>query len=466
MLKCHTMVFIRNVVPLKKIPWLQWIAGIAALLMMFTLSLMVGWTSPYLAKLTAKDSPLLITKEEGSWVASLFNFGRLIGAVVGGFSVHFFGTKRTLIIIGFPVMLGFICIIVANSVIWLYAARISSGISLGMAFSSFPIFLGEVSSPMIRGSMVSLAMNGLALGTLVGNTMGAYISMTLFSYIGLVPNIAFILLFLWLPHSPHYLVRIGKMDDAEKSMARYNPNVDPKIELESLKNFHTVSESLTFQDRLKELNISRNRKAGFITLMLLFFVQFSGLNSLVFYQEIVLNAAMFNVIPPAQLVMIASTVGVVSGWVAIYIADKFQRKVLMIFGSAGIAIAMGALGTHFALLDYGFDPETLQWLPITIILLFTFSVCSGVVNVPNMILSEIFAPNIKSLAVSIASITVGLFSFVAAGTFQPLVTIIGEKYLFWAHAILMVVCIIFSAVYVPKTKGKSLQEIQDALMHK
>lgn len=47
-----------------------------------------GWTSPYLAQLTAPDTtlPLKLTDSEASWVASFLNLGRFAGAILGAVS--------------------------------------------------------------------------------------------------------------------------------------------------------------------------------------------------------------------------------------------------------------------------------------------------------------------------------------------------------------------------------------------
>lgn len=429
----------------------------------FTLGLMLGWSSPYLAQLTAEDSPLPLTTGEASWVASLFNFGRFFGAVIGCVSVHYFGSKRMLMLTGFPLIISWICIIMADSVVWLYAARIACGISMGISFSSFPIYLGEVSHPKIRGGLVALALSGIMFGTVVGNSLGAYVSMSLFSFVSLVPNIAFILLFLWLPESPHYLVRIGRFKDAQKSLARYNPHMNSAIEVESLKEFNKTSGTLTFLDRLREFKLPKNRKSGLIGLALYFFMQFSGLNSVVFYAEMIFASAKLTIVSPATAVIIISGVALVVGWISVYIADKFARKVLMIVSSAGVCVSMIGLGTHFALLDNAFDPNALQWLPMASLIGFQIFLNIGIAIIPSIIVSELFSPNIKSLAVGAATIAMGLYGFAATKCHQPLVEILGEAYAFWINALLMFLCIIFCAIYLPETKGKSLQEIQDTM---
>ncbi|XP_046739462.1 facilitated trehalose transporter Tret1-like [Diprion similis] len=446
--------------------WTQWIAGITTFLMLLTIGLKIGWTSPYTAQLMSEDSPLPLTSDEVSWVASLMNVGRLIGAIFGCIGVEWLGRKRTLTIVGFPILLAWICIIVADSVAWLYASRLLAGLSLGISFSSFPIFLGEISDPKIRGTLVTLTVSGMAVGTLTGNIMGANLSMTTFSYISLVPNACFVLLLLWLPESPHFLIRVGKTEEAMKSIARYNPKVDPEIEYKAMRCYIESSGSPTVKERLREFNMPENRRAMIITIVLYFFMQFSGMNSIIYYLETVFTSAGVSVIQPATLVIMTSGASVLTGWVAVCIADKFRRKVLMIFSSAGVSVTMMGLGVHFSLLENGFDPDSLQWLPIVTILLFMITFCVGMIGVPSMILSELFTPNIKSVAAGMIGILSGLFAFGATKSYQPLLDTVGEAWVYWLHALLMMFCTIFSAIWIPETKGKSLQEIQDLLMKK
>lgn len=431
---------------------------------MFTLGLMVGWGSPYVARLTHEDSPIVLTKSESSWVASIFNFGRMVGAIIEGISVTYLGTKTTLTFIGPSLMLSWFLIIAASSVNWLYASRIIGGICLGICFSSYPLYIGEVSSPSNRDSMMTLAMTASAVGTLVGNVIGAFVSLSMFSYVSLVPTVGFILLLAWLPQSPDHLVRIGNFEDAKKSILRYNPEADVETEIESLKEFLKTSDSMTLRDKLREFNLPHNRKAGFIIFMLVLFMQLSGINSLVSYAEIVMVATMIDSIPPTFVVIIGSTVGLISGWMSVYIADKLPRKVLMMASCAGVGTAMAGIGTHFALIHNGVDPNLFQWLPITAFLIYAFAVWNGLTNVPNIILSEIFAPNIEGLASRFVSVALGAFSFASGKSYQPLALAIGEEYVFFGHAVIMVFAIIFVGIFVPETKGKTLQENQDSLM--
>ncbi|XP_046415352.1 facilitated trehalose transporter Tret1-like [Neodiprion fabricii] len=445
--------------------WLQWTGSAGAMIMLFVCGMMGGWTSPYLAKLTSQDSPLPITSDEASWVASLLNFGRLIGAVPGAVSVHYFGSKRTLFLNGFSLIVGCVCTIVADSVIWLYVARLISGLCLGMSYSSFPLYLGEISSPATRGALVTLASTGLSVGVLAGNVVGAYVSMTVFAYITLVPTTVFMLLFLWMPESPHYFIRLDKIEEARKSIARYHPGVNVEVELKSLQDFIHAIQSRTFADKLREFNVPANRKAGIIVVLLYVFMQLSGVNSVLFYLEIILTKGRLTIISPAKMVIIGGATAIFGGLTTVYLAAKCGRKTLLIASCVGVAVSLVILGTDFALLGSGFDSAQLQWTLVSSVIIYHVFVYMGLCPVPNIVLSELFAPNIKNMAACFASISVGLFAFISTKVYQPLVNIMGEAYVFWMHAAFMVMVIIFTLTAMPETKGKSLQEIQ-AILHK
>lgn len=87
---------------------------------------------------------------------------------------------------------------------------------MGSFYSTFPIYLGEVSNPKIRGALATFAMTGASLGVLLGNIIGAKTPMWMFSLLS-----TGIRLFAFLPESPHYLMRQNHMDEAKNSLEWY-----------------------------------------------------------------------------------------------------------------------------------------------------------------------------------------------------------------------------------------------------
>lgn len=424
---------------------------------------MGGWTSPYLAKLLSEDASLMITEAEASWVASLLNIGRLIGGISAAICVDYFGSRRTMFLVGFPSALGWILIIFADHVMWLYVARIFCGIGIGMTFGTFPLYIGEISDPSIRGALVSLALNGAAIGTVLGNLMGSYLPMTHFSVIALVPIALYVILFSLVPESPHHLLRVGKLEEAESAFQWYHRDVNVKKEMEYLKEFVFASKSSSITDRLQELKLPQNRRAGLIIIVLFMFMHLSGLNSILFYTEIILVKAKVSSVEPSSVVVIGGMLSIVAGWGAMYLIERSGRRFLLCLSSVGIGVATFGLGIQFALIDYLPDLPSTEWLPIGSMMIYQIFYCLGVLIVPSAVLSELFPANLKSIAACVGGISSGVFAFFSTKTYQPMVDAMGEQYVFWLFSFIAMLAVPFAVFIMPETKGKSLIEIQEIL---
>ncbi|XP_018316195.1 facilitated trehalose transporter Tret1-like [Mycetomoellerius zeteki] len=304
--------------------WPQWFATLTVALSTINIGLANGWTSPYLAQLTDENALFRVTDEEASWIASLLPLGRLLGAIIGPLILEYVGSKMSILSTGLPMIVSWICIIFATSPTWLYVSRILSGTAMGMIVSSYPLYIGEISAPSIRGALACLIMNGFPLG--------------------------------------------------------------------------------------------------------IFF-------------------------------------GIIIGWMGIFAIDRYGRRLLLAISSLGVMIGMVLLGLHFFLLDYGYDSNHLEWL-IILSLVLIMMMYFGLVPVPITILSEIFPSDLKSLAGFFGSITSAAFAFLASRTYQPLVDLISEKYVFWIYAMIIMMSLIYALTMLPETKGKTLQEIQDMMTAK
>lgn len=426
-----------------------------------------GWTSPYLAKLTSPDGVLTVTEDEASWIASVVGLGRIGGAVTATVMVDCFGTRSAVLWTGVPHALGWISLIAANNVWWIYFARVLGGFGLGMYFGTFPLYMGEVSSPKIRGALIALIAQGMPFGILLGNLIGAYTSMWLFSCISLVPNIAFLLLFMAMPHSPYYLIRRGLIDDARRSLEWYNRGVDVTAELHSLQEFISSKQSITYCDKLGQLLGRDNRKGVLIISVMLIFVQLSGLWTLSFYMEIVLKNAGVTVVEPSLVVIIVGASGIVFGWASMWMNDKFGRKVMLTTSCIGTAFSYLLLGIDYHLLDAGSRSEVVtQWLPIIGVIVFQCSICIGITPVPSILMSELLSPDAKTVATCISNLCSAVFAFITSKTYQPMVDLTSEQYVFWLYGSLMLGLAVFTVLCIPETKGKSLQEIQQMMTGK
>ncbi|XP_012231538.1 facilitated trehalose transporter Tret1-like [Linepithema humile] len=451
---------------INKVKWPQWIAGIGVSLLLLQIGMMMAWSSPYVARLTSPESQIPMTMDMASWVVSLINLGRLIGAVSGAITVNYFGTKRTILITSLPMALCWLFIIVANRVEWLYVSRFLGGIGIGKTYGSFSLYLGEIADPSIRGALVVLAMSGLSIGNLIMCIMGAYLSMEVSAGISLGLCIILMVIFIWLPESPHHFVKVKAEDKARTSLLWYHRDCDVESELEALKKFIETYNNLPFVDVIKEFRYTHIWKALILVFVLFMYSQMCGMNNVLFYMETLLRKAQVTVIDPATIVIITTATGIVSSLLSMLLIDNFGRRIMMIISSLNITLSIICLSTAFQLLDVGYNPADIQALPIFSVLYFQVSVFMGILSIPTTVLGEIFPPHIKCIAGCLSSIVSGVCAFISTSTYQPLINLVSEKYVFYIYSVLLITAVPFTIFCMPETKGKTLQQIQDDLMKK
>lgn len=438
------------------------------MLLSIQVGLVGGWTSPYLAKLTNPDGEgLKVTEEEASWIAAILSLGRMGGALTGALTVDYFGTKAAVLCTGIPHAVSWLLLLDPSSVWLIYVSRIFGGFGTGMYFSTFPLYMGEISSPKIRGALISLITQGMPLGVLLGNVVGAYTPIWIFSCISLVPNVAFLILFAAMPDSPHYLILRERDEEAKKSLEWYNRNIDVAPELQSLHEFICHRKSVSYGEKIGKLMSTDNRKAVIVVTIVSIFVQLSGLWTISFYMEIILTKAGVTVIDPSLVVIIIGVLGIVCGWASMYANDKCGRKIMLASSCVGITLSYLLLGLDYQLLGMNYRSDILtQGLPIIAIVVFQCSLCIGVTPVPATLMSEMFSPDIKSTAICMANICSSIFAFITSKTFQTLVDLTSEQCVFWLYGLLNFCLVIYTVVCIPETKGKTLVEIQQILVRK
>lgn len=142
----------------------------------------------------------------------------------------------------------------------------------------------------------------------------------------------------------------------------------------------------------------------------------------------------------------------------------FFRRLLLIISGVGTAVALAGIGVHFMLINEDSDKSDTQWLLVTSLVLFQIFAFLGVMCVPNVLLGELFPANVKYLAACSASVIGAMFAFLDLKTYQPLVDLMGQSNVFFLHAFLTILVVPYALIFLPETKGKTLQQIQDDLV--
>ncbi|XP_011305790.1 facilitated trehalose transporter Tret1 [Fopius arisanus] len=446
--------------------WTQWLAALTIHIFALLCGLVGGWTSPYLAKLTKGAESLTVTNDEASWIASLLHLSRPVGSIFAAAVVHKFGSKKAVLLGGIPFSIAWAFFLVETSVPWIYASRIAGGLAMGIYLSAFPLYIGEIGHPKIRGALIALVAQGSAIGYLMGNLMGAYSDMRTFAIINLILSIIYLFSFSFFPDSPHYFVKNNRMKEAERSLRWYNRQNNVRDELESLKIYMETTQVLSFKQSLQQLITPLNRRILMMVVSVYLFMQLSGINTVAMYQEILLTTLKIDVIAPSLVVVCVGVVAIIGNFMAIYTNDHFGRRSMLAVSTLGVAINFALIGIHYLFFNLDYDVSNVQWLVIVEFMMYIFFLNIGLTHIPSCLLSEIFSPELKEIGSCIANIVCASSAFAASKSYQPLLDATSEEFVFFFYAILVFFMFIYTIMVIPETKGKSLQEIQEMLMKK
>ncbi|HTQ98026.1 MAG TPA: MFS transporter, partial [Candidatus Acidoferrum sp.] len=139
--------------------------------------------------------------------------------------------------------------------------------------------------------------------------------------------------------------------------------------------------------------------------------------------------------------------------VSIFLVDRLGRRFLLLMGTAGMGVSLALLGLAFQKHMAG---NSVLYAMIAYIVFFGV----GLGPVVWLLISEIYPTKARGKAMSLAILAVWATNWLVAGTFLSVIHNVGASGTFWIFAVLSVLAFIFCFVFVPETKGKSLEDIE------
>jgi len=192
---------------------------------------------------------------------------------------------------------------------------------------------------------------------------------------------------------------------------------------------------------------------GIVGFFLAVLVQVSGINTVIDYAPKILLAAGVEIKNALLQTSILGLINFVFTFVAILFIDKVGRRKLYLMGSMGMAVMLVLLAISFFI-----EMEGIFTLVCIMLFLAFFSSCIGPVFWT--LVSEIYPNRIRGKALAFASLTQWIFNFLAVLLFPHFLASAGGAATFLFLALMSFTQWLFTFLYVPETKGKSLEEIE------
>lgn len=406
---------------------------------------------------------------EGLVAASLV-LGATFGATLGGRMADRVGRRKNILQLAVVFFFGALACALSPDVRVLLAARFVLGLAVGAASVVVPTYLAELAPATIRGRIVTqnelMIVGGQLLAFLfnaiLGDTFGAHAGIWRWMLaLATLPAVVLWLGMLALPESPRWLVRQGRFAEALRVLMQVRTEHRARLEYEQVKALaEQESRSHITRAAWKQLNTPWIRRVFLIGIGVGIVQQVTGINSIMYYGTQILAQAGFSRSGALTANILNGVMSVAATFLGIWLLDIAGRRIMLLIGFAGTSSALLLVGLFAKFMEPSLMRADLVLGAIALFLTFQQGFVSPTVWV---LLSELFPLAIRGLAFGFASSMLWLANFVVAAGFPSMVARLGIATTFYVFVGLGVLSWFFVRRYVPETRGRSLEEIEERL---
>ncbi|KAK8682864.1 hypothetical protein V6N13_038946 [Hibiscus sabdariffa] len=454
---------------------------LAAAILASTNSVLLGYDIGVMsgAVLYIKDD-LKINSAQQEILVGCLNICSLIGSLAAGKTSDSIGRRYTIVLAAATFFVGAVSMGLAPSFPFLMAGRVVAGIGVGYSLMIGPVYTAEISPAMTRGFLSSLPEVFINLGILLGYVSNFILSglpqplnWRLMLGLAALPAGAVALGVIVMPESPRWLVMKGRFVEARRVLIKTSDSeAEAYARLVEMANAAETSEQeppssscqWTGEGVWKEyLRPTRPiRRILIAAIGVNFFMQASGNDAIVYYSpQVFKDTGIQNRKQQFGVTIIMGIVKTCFVFVSALFLDHYGRRPLLLLSTAGVAISLACLGLGSKYL------QQCNEKPIWAIALCVVAVCAdfsffsiGLGPITWVYSSEIFPMRLRaqgsSLVISVNRIVSGIVSM----TFLSISEKITFGGMFFVLSGIMVLGTVFFYLFLPETKGKSLEEIE------
>ncbi|KAF4970318.1 hypothetical protein FSARC_2638 [Fusarium sarcochroum] len=355
----------------------------------------------------------------------------------------------------------------ATGIVQFTVGRAIAGLGQGLFLGNISVYICEIAPAKSRGMLSSLpqfmATTGVCVGYFLcyGSTkIDSSLAWRLAFILQGVNSISLVLLGFMLPESPRWLILQGRRPEALKGLQRLNFSM-VEAERDFLAGPAEQRPSFSVWQSFVLMFRRGYRARTILALFLLGMVQLSGIDGVVYYAPILFaqagmasNTASFLASDVSAILMLVISIP------AVLFADKWGRRTSAISGGVGLTGCMVLIGSLYAAKAVHPDGAA-RWVVVVSVFIFGLTYCATWGIVGKIYASEIQPSNTRGAANCLA---MGL-SFLTNWIVAIITPILLDKSAFAAYFLFAGLALGTTVVliaYMPETRGRSLESIQDA----
>ena len=346
------------------------------------------------------------------------------------------------------------------------AYRILAGIGVGIASMLSPLYIAEIAPSAIRGRLVSFNQLAIIGGMMIVYFVNYYIASqgddNWIDAVGwrymlgscALPALAFFIFLCFVPDTPRYLVLKGRDADALDVLDNLTDPQDARRTLADIKRSLEIKTAPLF---------SFGTRLIVVGILLSVFQQFVGINAVLYYAPLMFKNMGASTDSALLQTVVVGIANVAFTLIAVATVDRWGRKPLLITGGLIMGVSMLALG-------FLFDTHTVGSVALAAVIIYIAGFALSWGPVVWVLLAEIFPNSIKGKALAIAVGAQWVTNLFVSWTFKvvdgnsALNAMFNHGFAYWIYGAMSLLAAAFVLKYVPETKGRALEAIEELWM--
>ncbi|XP_042977441.1 probable plastidic glucose transporter 2 isoform X3 [Carya illinoinensis] len=339
--------------------------------------------------------------------------GAFVGSLLSGWIADGVGRRRAFQLCALPMIIGASMSASTKNLAGMLLGRLFVGTGMGLGPPVASLYVTEVSPAFVRGTYGSLIQIATCLGLIGALFIGIPVKeiagwWRICFWMSTIPAAILFVAVIFCAESPHWLYKKGRTEEAETAFEKLLGASHVKYAMAELSKSDRGGDSDTV--KMSELLYGRHFRGSVIAMVLM---------------------------------------------------DKLGRRVLLLWSFFGMAISMALQVTAASSYISG---SGALYLSVGGMLMFVFTFALGAGPVPGLLLPEIFPSRIRAKAMAVCMSVHWAINFFVGLLFLQLLEQLGRQLLYSIFTTFCLVAVMFVKRNVVETKGKSLQEIEIALL--
>ncbi|MGL5938375.1 MAG: sugar porter family MFS transporter [Phocaeicola sp.] len=410
------------------------------------------------------------------WYVGCALVGSILGVSVAGVLSDKYGRKPSLLVAALLFSASALGCALCNNMSDLILYRLLGGVGVGVASIISPLYISEIAIPKHRGMLVSLYQLAVTVGflaaylvnyQLLGYSVGSFVSSGgLFDLVFVnevwrgmlgmefLPALLFLIILVFIPESPRWLLLKGKDAKALVLMNRLGGDQqEALVEMNRLKQLFSGKKESEWHFLMRPSIL----KAVAIGAAIAILGQFMGVNAVLYYGPTIFSESGLSQGDSLFYQILVGLVNVLTTVLALFIIDRVGRKKLVYWGVSGMIAMLLLIGGYFQFgAAMGVPNGYLLFFFLTYVFCCAISICAVIF----VLLSEMFPMKVRGVAMSIAGLSLWIGTYLIGQLTPWLLESITPAGTFLLFAAMSIPYILIIRFWVPETTGKSLEEIE------